>query len=242
MRSCLALLLILFASPLAAAEHHQLARLDGSLIDYYLDRPDGPVAGLLLLAQGSGCLPVGKSESLAAVRAAFPDHIALSVEKVGVTPASEIVGGFTDCPSAFHDRYTISLRVSDYLAVAAEVRARPAIHARLVLFGGSGGGHTVGRRDDEGLAHPDRVLSLVTLETAEVEAQRSENRGDGARPVGERERTAGDILGRDLDAEAQFAATNTVGDNQECRRNVSSHSEAPWKHVVCIRPKRRTSI
>ncbi len=37
MRSCLSLLLILFASPLAAAEHRQLARPDGSLIDYYLD-------------------------------------------------------------------------------------------------------------------------------------------------------------------------------------------------------------
>lgn len=162
MRSCLSLLLILFASPLAAAEHRQLARPDGSLIDYYLDRPAGPANGLLLLAQGSGCLPVGKSESLAAARAAFPDHIALSVEKVGVTPASEIVDGFTDCPSAFHDRYTISLRVSDYLAVAAEVRADPAIPDRLVLFGGSEGGLAVAMLAAELAPDATIILSSAT--------------------------------------------------------------------------------
>ena len=143
MRSLLPLLLFLAGPAVAAPEHHQLVRPDGSLIDYYLDRPDGPAAGLLLLAQGSGCLPVARSESLATARAAFPDHIALMVEKAGVTPAAEIVDGFTDCPAEFHHRYTISLRVADYLAVAAEVRADPAIPDRLVLFGGSEGGLAV---------------------------------------------------------------------------------------------------
>jgi hypothetical protein len=53
----LAALALLSTPALAASETDQVARSDGSLIHYTLDRPIGEVSGLLLLSQGSGCRP-----------------------------------------------------------------------------------------------------------------------------------------------------------------------------------------
>ncbi|MHA6298705.1 alpha/beta hydrolase family protein [Devosia sp. CAU 1758] len=130
----------------AAAEPHTLARADGTLIHYTIDRPDGDAAGLVLIAQGSGCLPGATNPALATVRAAFPLHAALIVEKIGVTPDSNIVDGSIDCPAAFLESYTASQRVEDYLAVVEHLEPDASLRFdRLVLYGGSEGGLAVAR-------------------------------------------------------------------------------------------------
>ena len=125
----------------AEPELRRVPRPDGSLIDVWLDAPEGESQGLLLLAQGSGCFPARESANLATVHGAFPDYTAVMVDKIGVTTDAGIEGGFTDCPPAFHDGYTLSQRLDDYRAVLDMLLAEDEWD--LVLFGGSEGGLAV---------------------------------------------------------------------------------------------------
>jgi len=128
----------------ANADAMALARPDGSLIHYTLDRPSGASDGLLLLSQGSGCAPGATNVAIATVRAAFPRYAALVVEKIGVTPNAAISHGNTDCPAEFVQHYTVSQRIEDYRAVLAKLQLdSDPIADRLVLFGGSEGGLAV---------------------------------------------------------------------------------------------------
>lgn len=143
----------------ATPEALELARPDGSLIHYTLDRSTGSSKGLLLLAQGSGCNPGATNVSIAAIRSAFPDHAALIVEKVGVTPDAAIIHGNTDCPSAFIEDYTLSQRVDDYRLVLIHLQTDSTLAAdRLVLFGGSEGGLAVAKLAAE--FHPTATILL----------------------------------------------------------------------------------
>jgi pimeloyl-ACP methyl ester carboxylesterase len=142
----------------AAPEALSLARADGSLIHYTLDRPAGPSAGLLLLSQGSGCNPGATSASLAAIRSAFAGYTALIVEKIGISPDSNIVDGNTDCPVAFVDNYTFSQRLDDYRAVLDHLRDDGTLSGPLVLFGGSEGGLAVAALAAE--LHPAATILL----------------------------------------------------------------------------------
>jgi pimeloyl-ACP methyl ester carboxylesterase len=132
----------LAATPaLARTEHHQLPRPDGSTIAYSVDTPPGPIDGVLVLAQGSGCQPTAGNTNLKTVRQAFPHHLAVMVEKYGIASDAAIADGFTDCPPAFHAGHTVQQRVADYVAVLAGLRS--AADIPLVLFGGSEGGLAV---------------------------------------------------------------------------------------------------
>ncbi|MBU1304093.1 MAG: alpha/beta hydrolase [Alphaproteobacteria bacterium] len=135
----------LLAAPCSASPKvATLARADGSLIHYTLDRPSGRPEGLMLLSQGSGCAPGATNASIATVRAAFPRYAALVVEKIGVTPDAAITHGYTDCPDAFVQRYTVSQRIEDYRAVLSQLQLDPDLAAdHLLLFGGSEGGLAV---------------------------------------------------------------------------------------------------
>jgi pimeloyl-ACP methyl ester carboxylesterase len=130
---------LLPATAWAAPVHHQLQRPDGTQIDYSVDAPEGPSAGMVVLLTGSGCLPGVVNANIALARAAFPEHTALIVEKSGVRPDAAATDGFTDCPAAFHAGHTVSQRVEDTVAVIEHLG--PA--DRLVLFGGSEGGLAV---------------------------------------------------------------------------------------------------
>ena len=134
MKSLVALVMLTGAAS-AAPEAHQLARPDGSLIHYTIDRAAEPAAGLLVLSQGSGCRPGAQNAALAAVRAAFSAYDTLIVEKAGIAPDMEI--DESNCPADFYDRYTVSQRIEDYEAVLSALGRRPS---RLILFGGSEGG------------------------------------------------------------------------------------------------------
>ena len=117
----------LAATPaLARTEHRQLPRTDGSTIAYSVDTPSGPIDGVLVLAQGSGCQPTAGNANLNAVRQAFPHHLAVMVEKYGIASDAAIADGFTDCPPAFHAGHTVKQRVADYVAVLADLRSAGA--------------------------------------------------------------------------------------------------------------------
>lgn len=136
-----ALLLVLATGPvLAASESRQLARSDGGLINYTLYPPMGESAGLLVLAQGSGCAPGAKNPALATVRASFPTYTTLIVEKAGIAPDSPVEDGYADCPVEFHNRFTISQRVADYADVLTALRNDQDNTDRTIFFGGSEGG------------------------------------------------------------------------------------------------------
>ncbi|WP_156385658.1 alpha/beta hydrolase [Devosia sp. Root685] len=134
MKSLIALILLTGPAN-AAPEVQNLARPDGSLIHYTIDRAAKPAAGLLVLSQGSGCRPGTQSIGLATVRAAFPAYDALIVEKAGISPGMQI--DERNCPTDFYDRYTVSQRIEDYKAVLAALGPQPG---RFILFGGSEGG------------------------------------------------------------------------------------------------------
>ena len=134
-----AVALLLAGQVQAETVRHQVPRPDGTMIDYALDMPDGAPEGILLLAQGSGCQPTRLNANLRLVRAAFPRHVAVTMEKRGVAPEAAIADGYADCPAAFHAGYTTSGRVADYEAVLAEIGSP----LPLVLYGGSEGGLAV---------------------------------------------------------------------------------------------------
>lgn len=143
-----------------------LARPDGSAIYYTLDRTDRPAKGLIVIAQGSGCMKTADSEGPATIRAAFADHAALLVEKAGVMPDAQIADGFNDCPEAFHQQHTLSQRVADYRAVLAQVRTDPAMAALpLLLFGGSEGGLAMARLAALEAPKATIILSSATGQT-----------------------------------------------------------------------------
>lgn len=136
---------------------------DGGAIHFTIDLPDGEAAGLIVIAQGSGCGRAAESASLGAVRAAFADHVAVTVEKAGVTPDVDVGDGFINCPEAFHQRFTVSGRVADYLRVIEHLRENEGLAGlRLVLFGGSEGGLAVARVAAELDPHATIILSSAT--------------------------------------------------------------------------------
>lgn len=147
MRVWLALLIALWTSAASGSgvERQELQRAGGR-ISFGIDLPDhaGPVP-LLVLAQGSGCLPSGRSDSLAAVRAAFADYAALTVEKRGVDPLDQPADAFLACGDDFAARHSVGDWVDDFAAVVAHVRGAPWWNGQLVLFGGSEGGLAMAR-------------------------------------------------------------------------------------------------
>ncbi len=149
-------------SALAAEDRLTLALGDGSLIHYTLDRPAGEAAGLLVIAQGSGCIPGAANPAMGQVRAAFADYTALIVEKIGITPDADIVDGDLDCPQEFIERYALSQRVDDYLLVLESLVQDDSFGDRLVLFGGSEGGLAVARLAGEIAPDATIILSSAT--------------------------------------------------------------------------------
>ena len=160
---------VLVSPSYAAAQALTLARPDGSLIHYTLDQPPSPPEGVLLLSQGSGCVPGAQNQSMATVRRAFPGYTALIVEKIGITPDAPITDGHTDCPVEFVQGYTLSQRVEDYRTVLTQLGLGPDPAAdRLVLFGGSEGGLAVAKLAAE--FHPRATIVLSSSTGADFGA------------------------------------------------------------------------
>jgi pimeloyl-ACP methyl ester carboxylesterase len=148
----------LAATPaLAQMEHHHLPRPDGSAIAYSIDAPTDPT-GILVLVQGSGCRPATRNANLATVRAAFPKHLTLMVEKYVITPDAGITDGYRDCPPAFHTGHTVTQHVTDLEAVLATLPKDLPV----TLFGGSEGGLAVAILAARVEPHAAIILSSAT--------------------------------------------------------------------------------
>lgn len=123
------------------SETLRLPITDGSPIHWYLDRPAGSAKmGLLVVAQGSGCQSVTRSENLAAIRLAFPEFATLMVEKHGVTAEDRPMDDHTDCSASFREHHTVSQRLSDYRQIIEGLRGAEWWNGQLALIGGSEGG------------------------------------------------------------------------------------------------------
>lgn len=130
----------------SASELRSTLRPDGSPISWRIDRRGlTGRQGIVVLAQGSGCLPSGINENIARFRALAPHHAILTVEKYGVSHRSEPAppGGHRvaeSCPAEYFQGHTVSQRADDYERVLAELSQEPWWSGQTVLFGGSEGG------------------------------------------------------------------------------------------------------
>jgi len=149
--------------PAAAASSDLTARRDdGSLIPWSLDRQrGGPKQGILLLAQGSGCLAASENPNVFRAKGLLPDFAVVTVEKYGVGPHDAPKDPFRSCSPAFYAHHTISQRVADYRRILAEVEKSQWWDGRLVMFGGSEGGAAVSM-----LARRVQPTALVVFSTA----------------------------------------------------------------------------
>lgn len=138
------LVLSTFMMPAVASadpQSFEMPRADGSVIHWTLDGPqDAERTGLLVLAQGSGCLSVVNNENLAMTRTIFGEFAALSVEKYGVASGDNPADDHTECSEAFREHHTVSQRIADYRQVIEGLRGESWWNGELVLFGGSEGG------------------------------------------------------------------------------------------------------
>jgi dienelactone hydrolase len=154
--------ILISASPAPAAPvWYQSSRPDGSRIDWALDLPaDTNRHGLIVIAQGSGCLPVAQSENIALVRQVFAGFAALTVEKYGIEIDAEIADPFAACPAPYHAHNTATQRVADYRQIVEELADAPWWDGKLVLFGGSMGGSVMA--DLAPQVDPDAAIYLST--------------------------------------------------------------------------------
>jgi pimeloyl-ACP methyl ester carboxylesterase len=154
---------LLGGRPAPAASSDLTARRDdGSLIHWSLDRRrGGPKQGILLIAQGSGCLAASENSNLVRAKGLLPDFAVVTVEKYGVGPHDVPKDPFGGCSPAFYAHHTISQRVADYQRILVQVEKSPWWDGRLVSFGGSEGGAAVSM-----LARRIQPTALVVFSTA----------------------------------------------------------------------------
>lgn len=121
-------------------------RLDDSTIYWSIEHPSGgEPRGLLLIAQGSGCLPAIRNPTVAAARSIIPDYSTLLVEKYGVTHGDKPENPMSDCSEEYFAHHTVSQRADDVARVLSELKESDWWNGELVLFGGSEGGAVVAR-------------------------------------------------------------------------------------------------
>jgi len=119
-------------------------RADGSTINWHLDNvPGDRPAGLVLVAQGSGCASTITNPNIELLASTFADLLVLTIEKYGVEPGNAPADPIEDCSAAYYANNTISQRVDDAEQVLAELHAEGIWNGDLALFGGSSGGPVV---------------------------------------------------------------------------------------------------
>jgi hypothetical protein len=151
----------LSANAVAEPYSFQTPRPDGSLIHWSLDRPAGAQqVGVIVLAQGSGCLSVDHNDNLKLARSAFADLAVVTVEKYGVEPGDDPQDDHEAYSQAFRAHHTMSQRVADYRQVIDLIRREPWWNGRLDLFEGSEGGDVVAQLSASTAA--DAVILIST--------------------------------------------------------------------------------
>ncbi|WP_444938174.1 alpha/beta hydrolase family protein [Microbulbifer sp. JMSA002] len=141
-------ILLLFSLPMAHAEFikNTSKRPDTSTLYWSLEFPAHSEShGLLLIAQGSGCLPAIKNKTVQQVKKIAPKFAVLLVEKYGVTHADGPNDQFKDCSQAYVTNHTVEQRTRDIVQIVEELKGADWWNGKLVLFGGSEGGDVVAR-------------------------------------------------------------------------------------------------
>lgn len=124
----------------------QSERPDGSSIAWSIEHPQkGGKHGLLLIAQGSGCLPAIRNPTVVQAKAVAPNYSVLLVEKYGVSQTDQPEKPMADCSENFFAHHTVSQRVADVQQVVGELKNSEWWNGEMVLFGGSEGGAVVAR-------------------------------------------------------------------------------------------------
>ncbi|ROL65712.1 hypothetical protein BLX41_25545 [Pseudomonas protegens] len=127
---------------------YQVARADGSVIDYYLQQrdPSKTARQLLVVIQGSDCNSVRNIPSISkGLSNALPVADLLMVEKYGIdaTLQYNVDADRRDCPSIYLLKDNPEQRLHDYRSVIAHLRQQNA-YQRVVALGGSEGAVVVG--------------------------------------------------------------------------------------------------
>lgn len=134
-------------------------RADGSAIAWSLSDPvsaQNKKHGLLLIAQGSGCLPAIGNPSVNQAKLIAPDFSVLLVEKYGVNHRDKPKDPMKDCSADYFAHHTVSQRVDDVVQVIGELKKSNWWNGRLVILGGSEGGAVVARLTP--LVQPDATV------------------------------------------------------------------------------------
>jgi hypothetical protein len=98
----------------ATPTDYVLQRDDGSSIYWTIDRQGGGAKqGVLLVAQGSGCLAATENPNIANAKRLLPNFAVVTVEKYGVEPHAKPKYPFEGCSAAFYSHHTVSQRVID---------------------------------------------------------------------------------------------------------------------------------
>jgi pimeloyl-ACP methyl ester carboxylesterase len=136
---------VLSAAPTEATPiDYVLQRDDGSSTYWTIDRQDGGAKqGVLLVAQGSGCLAATENPNIAKAKRLLPNFAVLTVEKYGVEPHAKPKDPFAGCSATFYAHHTVTQRVIDYQRVLDHLKSEQWWNGQLVLFGGSEGGAAV---------------------------------------------------------------------------------------------------
>jgi len=121
-------------------------RADDSPIHWSIEHPEsGGKRGLLLIAQGSGCLPAIQNPVVARAGSVAPGFSTLLVEKYGVSHGDRPENPMNDCSEEFFAHHTVSQRADDVALVIGDLKKSDWWNGKLVLFGGSEGGAVVAR-------------------------------------------------------------------------------------------------
>ena len=128
----------------ATPTDYVLQRDDGSLIYWTIDRQGGGAKqGVLLAAQGSGCLAATENPNIANAKRLLPNFAVVTVDTYGVEPHAKPKDPFEGCSATFYSHHTVSQRVVDYQQVLNHLKSEQWWNGQLVIFGGSEGGAAV---------------------------------------------------------------------------------------------------
>lgn len=128
------------------------SREDGSVIQYYVEKPNTSSFPLLLVLQGSQCDSVASHLDKWPILESYGIGLLL-VEKYGLEAPT--VG----CPEAYLKNNTIDQRLNDYLRVLSVVRTKlEGWDGRLFLLGGSEGAHVAARLAS--LVFPQKIVLI----------------------------------------------------------------------------------
>ncbi len=136
MKTLLLSLLVLLPTSSLVAETLHLQRADGTVITYYMDRPQEESYPLVVILQGSECLRVSDKYQPYLEYLVKRGAGVLRVEKPGLHARVEV----GDCPDEYLRLNTPQQRVLDLLAVLGQLRRQEeSWDGQLGLVGGSEG-------------------------------------------------------------------------------------------------------